>query len=122
MAYPLPQEWQGYAAMVAAVYAKDLLRRIAPSRVKAKKKIGAILHEESLDIAKEQLQAQKDLAKERLRAAESGHEGIVKLLLEKGANVEAKDDYGWTPLLWAAENGHEGIVKLLLEKGADIEA
>ncbi|KAH7000722.1 ankyrin repeat-containing domain protein [Ilyonectria destructans] len=47
---------------------------------------------------------------------------IVKLLLEKGADVEAKDEYGRTPLSWAAEDGHEDIVKLLFEKGADVEA
>lgn len=35
--------WQGYAAMVAAVYTKDLLLRIPPSRVEAEKKIGDIL-------------------------------------------------------------------------------
>ncbi|KAH8123752.1 hypothetical protein LI328DRAFT_168337 [Trichoderma asperelloides] len=33
------KEWQGYAAMVAAAYAKDLLRRISPTRVEAEKKI-----------------------------------------------------------------------------------
>jgi nucleoside phosphorylase len=37
------KEWQGYAAMAAAVYAKDLLCRIAPNRVEAEKKIGDIL-------------------------------------------------------------------------------
>jgi len=37
------KEWQGYAAMVAAVYAKDLLCRIAPSRVEAERKITDIL-------------------------------------------------------------------------------
>ncbi|PNP48218.1 hypothetical protein THARTR1_10359 [Trichoderma harzianum] len=31
--------WQGYAAMTAAAYAKDLLSRIAPSRVDTEKKI-----------------------------------------------------------------------------------
>ena len=47
----------------------------------------------------------------------------MKLLLEKGADVESKDtDYGQTPLSWAAENGHEAVVKLLLEKGADVES
>ncbi|KAL6791219.1 hypothetical protein GGI42DRAFT_336400, partial [Trichoderma sp. SZMC 28013] len=50
-----------------------------------------------------------------------GHHAIVKLLVEKGADIEAKDGYGKTPLIWAAENGHESIVKLLVEKGADIE-
>ena len=52
-------------------------------------------------------------------AAENGHEAVVKLLLEKGAELEAKDEYGRTPLSWAAGNGHEAVVKLLLEKGAD---
>ncbi|KAH7173109.1 hypothetical protein DER46DRAFT_596919 [Fusarium sp. MPI-SDFR-AT-0072] len=70
------KEWQGYAAMVAAAYAKDLLCRIALNRVEAEKKIGDILSglqevaEEHRDIAKEQLQAQKDLAMERLSKEE----------------------------------------------------
>lgn len=33
------KEWQGYAAMVAAAYAKDLLCRIAPNKVEAEEKI-----------------------------------------------------------------------------------
>jgi nucleoside phosphorylase len=33
------KEWQGYAAMAAAAYAKDLLCRIAPNRIEAEKKI-----------------------------------------------------------------------------------
>jgi nucleoside phosphorylase len=37
------KEWQGYAAMVAAAYAKDLLCQIAPNRVKAEKRISDIL-------------------------------------------------------------------------------
>lgn len=35
--------WQGYAAMVAAAYAKDLLSRISPNRVEVEKRIGDIL-------------------------------------------------------------------------------
>ncbi|KAJ6439188.1 NACHT domain-containing protein [Purpureocillium lavendulum] len=50
-------------------------------------------------------------------------QAVVKLLLEKGADVKAKDtDYGRTPLSWAAENGHEVTVRLLLDNGPDIEA
>lgn len=37
------EEWQGYAAMAAAAYAKDLLRRIPPNKVEAEKRIGNIL-------------------------------------------------------------------------------
>jgi nucleoside phosphorylase len=33
------KEWQGYAAMAAAAYAKDLLCRIPPNRIEAEKKI-----------------------------------------------------------------------------------
>ncbi|KAI0533751.1 hypothetical protein GGR58DRAFT_96693 [Xylaria digitata] len=52
-----------------------------------------------------------------------GHEAVVRLLLEKGANLESKDNdkYGRTPLSWAAEKGYKRVVKLLLEKGADLE-
>lgn len=36
-------EWQGYAAMVAAAYAKDLLRRMAPNRIEAEKTITEVI-------------------------------------------------------------------------------
>jgi ankyrin repeat protein len=47
-------------------------------------------------------------------AAARGHEAVVKLLLEKGANVDTADEKSQTPLSYAAAHGHEGIVKLLL--------
>jgi nucleoside phosphorylase len=37
------KEWQGYAAMVSAAYAKDLLYQIVPNRVEAEKKTSDIL-------------------------------------------------------------------------------
>src|SRR5277367_5143094 len=53
-------------------------------------------------------------------AAEKGREAVVKLPLEKRADVESKDRYyGHTPLSWAARGVHEAVVKLLLEKGAE---
>ena len=53
------------------------------------------------------------------RAAERGHEAVVKLLLDTGkVDVDSKDSgYGRTPLWWAAGGGHEAVVKLLLETG-----
>jgi nucleoside phosphorylase len=37
------KNWQGYAAMVAAAYAKDLLHHILPNRLEAEKRISGIL-------------------------------------------------------------------------------
>ena len=50
-------------------------------------------------------------------AAGSGHEGMVKLLLDrKEVNPDSKDKDGKTPLWNAASGGHEGVVKLLLDR------
>ncbi len=46
----------------------------------------------------------------------------IRLLLEKGADIEARDEQGQTPLIRAAAGAQARIVKLLLEKGAYIEA
>ncbi|KAI1131491.1 hypothetical protein F5Y10DRAFT_233341 [Nemania abortiva] len=48
----------------------------------------------------------------------NGHKRIVRLLAKKGANLESKDNSGWTPLLWAANEGHQDIVQLLVGSGA----
>jgi nucleoside phosphorylase len=37
------KEWQGYAAMTAAAYAKDLLHRITPKRIETEKKISEVI-------------------------------------------------------------------------------
>ncbi|GAW10696.1 hypothetical protein ANO14919_000310 [Xylariales sp. No.14919] len=56
-------------------------------------------------------------------AVNEGHEAVVRLLLENGANVKAKTtSEQWTALHVAATNGHGGVVQLLLENGADIRA
>uniref|UniRef100_A0A8H7KD73 Nephrocystin 3-like N-terminal domain-containing protein n=1 Tax=Bionectria ochroleuca TaxID=29856 RepID=A0A8H7KD73_BIOOC len=57
-------------------------------------------------------------------AARLGRLSTVRRLLDRGADVDAKDPYGRhrTPLGWAAEMGHETIVQLLVETGADINA
>ena len=51
-------------------------------------------------------------------------QAAVKLLLSTGKiDVDARDNYGRTPLLRAASNGHEAVVKLLLGTGkVDVDA
>ncbi|KFA54499.1 hypothetical protein S40293_10062 [Stachybotrys chartarum IBT 40293] len=47
---------------------------------------------------------------------------LVRLLLDNGADVKAKDYTGRTPLSLALNNADETSVQLLLENGADIES
>jgi len=53
-------------------------------------------------------------------AAGFGDVATIKLLLDNGANVNAKNDRESTPLHWAV--GSEEKVRLLLDRGADINA
>jgi ankyrin repeat protein len=46
----------------------------------------------------------------------------VGLLLDHGADIEARNEEDDTPLIWAAENGQTDVVRGLLERGADVEA
>jgi ankyrin repeat protein len=48
------------------------------------------------------------------------HAGTVALLLDRGANIHARDMVGKTALHHAAENGHDEIVKILIDRGADV--
>lgn len=67
-----------------------------------------------------QLGLVKDREAALLKAAEDGHNGMVKLLLRKRADVATKDNHGRTALHLAASGGHLSLVQLLLEKGSDI--
>ena len=53
-------------------------------------------------------------------AAGDGNIEAVKQHLAAGADVNAKDDWGKTPLYGAAYFGHEEIVELLIANGADV--
>ena len=55
-------------------------------------------------------------------AARKGHDAIASLLLDMGAEVEAKDRDGQTALHLASSTGHACLVRLLLNRGAKIAA
>lgn len=57
---------------------------------------------------------------EFVKAVEKGEIESVRKLLETGANVEATDKIGFTPLSHAAYNGNSEMTALLIEHGADV--
>ena len=47
----------------------------------------------------------------------------MKILIEKGADINAFDDEKWSPLhLAASDSSKAEVVKILIEKGANINA
>lgn len=55
-------------------------------------------------------------------ASYDGQTAIIELLIELGADVNAKESNGRTPLHHAANNGHLEVIELLVRCGADLEA
>ena len=53
-------------------------------------------------------------------AAAYGHPEMVKYLIEKGADVNIPNDFGYTPILGAASGGKVECMQYLIEAGADI--
>ena len=51
--------------------------------------------------------------------ADGGDRRIAKALITAGADVNAKQRHGWTPLHGAADSGDRELVELLLQRGAD---
>lgn len=56
-----------------------------------------------------------------IKASFEGDITMVRLALNRGANVNGKRQGGKTALMMAAKNGHLNIVNLLLESGAEID-
>ena len=46
----------------------------------------------------------------------------VDMLISRKASVNARDNMGWTPLMYASESGFDGMVLQLLEAGAIVNA
>ena len=54
-------------------------------------------------------------------AAGEGHFDMLKLLLAHGADLNATDSEGMTPLSWAAYNGEEEVCDYLIGQGANLD-
>ncbi|XP_035232480.1 myotrophin-like isoform X1 [Stegodyphus dumicola] len=53
-------------------------------------------------------------------AADYGQKDVLNYLIDKGANIDAKDKYGISALLAAIWEGHTSCVKLMLEKAKTV--
>ena len=60
---------------------------------------------------------------ELLSAARAGDSALVENLLDRGADIEARDNnHGYTALMLASFNGQAAVVETLLNRGAHINA
>lgn len=51
-----------------------------------------------------------------------GHVAVARLLLDRGACINAKDSSGSTPLYCAAKKGHAAVAWLLLDRGTRLDS
>lgn len=62
----------------------------------------------------------EDIGNDLIQAAKKGDINEVRRLISEGANVNAKDNDGWTPLHWAVKNNHSTTAEVLLDNGAGL--
>ena len=55
-----------------------------------------------------------------IAAVRKGHNQVVRILLDAGADIERADKWSHCPLQWAVINNHYETAKLLLDAGADV--
>ena len=54
-------------------------------------------------------------------ATDMGYEKLIRVLLDHGADIEARTSVGKTALIEAASGGQVAVMRLLLKKGAFIK-
>ncbi len=64
--------------------------------------------------------SQEDKNSKLIDAAINGHEQLIKLFIDSGADVNWQDENGRTALMYAAINGHKDIVSILIDNHAKI--
>jgi hypothetical protein len=94
---------------------REALRKVGPSMLKKRP-----LAEKPKAQKRLTPEEQKEINRELLRAAEKGDTRKVNELIERGADVEAKNNLSQTPLMWASFYGHIHIAEILIRNNAKV--
>ena len=88
------------------------------------------LHFEDEELLQEILDKYPELSRYRLdkekqvqiihKASLAENSKLIELIVAKGADINAQDAKGWTPLIVAAMNANYPVVSFLVQKGANI--
>ncbi|KAH7187521.1 hypothetical protein BKA60DRAFT_602335 [Fusarium oxysporum] len=103
------KEWQGFAAMMAAAYAKDLLRQIPPNKIEAERPIGEVLN--SIEGTLDRMHLTANEAKRAMATIQSDHH-VTRL-----ERWLSPSDYSTNAKL-ARERRHPGTGTWLLDSPA----
>lgn len=96
---------------------KDSIKKRDPSIFRRKNTTNVAFMKAKRFITPEE---KETLNKQLLYAAEKGDLELTRESLDGGANVDAQDKYGYTPLMLVSLNGFSSIADLLLQYGADM--
>lgn len=122
----LPKELKSY------IFSLNIDQTNTKSMLRELKKLARV-NQESFHLSRELIygpqaiekftQKENKLLKQFFNAAFNGDIEVVKLLLNLGVDVNAKDDIsGCTALMFATQNNYKKLVQILLERGADVNA
>ena len=92
---------------------------------KAKERVAEWKRQREIDAAKARIEERTlkmRLGIQLIEAAKQGDTELMKRLIERGADVKAKCEKGWTALMWTSSNGCIEIAEMMIENGADVNA
>ncbi|KAJ3497469.1 hypothetical protein NLG97_g1868 [Lecanicillium saksenae] len=117
------KQWQGYAAMAAAAYAKDLLHRISPNQVEKERAISTVLESFGAEIKNVQstaVEVRKDIQSLH-KSVLDAHQSMVldRLHIAEGASF---DSYAQEHNRYCLPNTRVELFKLVEEWAKDVNA